>query len=694
MEKINILLELTRKCNLFCKHCYNSSNVSSPLQLTIREVEILINDIKNIEKRHPIERIILTGGEFLTMDNSLEIYNMFRRAFCCVIRIETNGFLFFKDKTLFKKYDADEFFISIDKFHKTLNLDGTSDILECFLKNTNKNIIARVTIEPGMESLRDAFISKYKDNKNLKIEAKYVSPSGRAENNLENFKGFKFKDNPDLFKCLAKNFIHFNVERNWYCCYTACRLSYFAKLGDNNIIEKFENKYLSRKMCAIREKGIIELLNKDAKKKFENQKFYYRCEPCLFLQRLNFKKIILVDLPAVDTAQDVYTKGFIFPTFTQKYLKKILEMNDITVYYYNLNNINIKKAIEEINELGAPVYIHLIANKYYSYKIFKKLVKNKLLVGGPLPKFDKKTFNDVTIIDDELEEDGILKYFNIENKNIWNSPVFCPNKIDSNFENKTVKKDFSNIILLSRGCLYKCAFCIHSCYHKQVHVRNIQSIELELNNYRNQNTSIYIADASIGNLRLYNDILNLLSKYKNIKFSMNIRADQINDNTIEKLKNINIDRLYIGVESVNDLELKKYNKGETSNKILEGLELLRKNNINYHLSFIISEGLSNENIKELDKIYKAKTYSFHYYIPYPGTFKYNSIEYFDDKNWPQKIFDNNLDIKKLKVKISKYFNYPINNYHTITPHNHINTFKIISKKLEELESCVLNENNK
>ena len=80
--------------------------------------------------------------------------------------------------------------------------------------------------------------------------------------------------------------------------------------------------------------------------------------------------------------------------------------------------------------------------------------------------------------------------------------------------------------------------------------------------------------------------------------------------------------------------------------------------------------------------------------PYPGTLKYNGeLEYFNDKNWPNKIYKNDINIFKLKKEISNYFNYPVNNYHTITPHDHTETFKIINKKLNELEKLV-NESNK
>ena len=694
MEGLTILLELTRRCNLLCKHCYNSSSIDSPLQLSVEEVKTLISDIKKIEKGYPIERIILTGGEFITMDHSDEIFNMIRENFTCLLRIETNGFLFYNNPTLLEKYPADEFFISVDKFHGTLNDDGTSDILSFFLKHSKNKIVARVTIEQGSEDVKDRFLELYEKYNNLTIEVKYVSPTGRAGKNFEGFKGYKFSENPKLFKCLAKNYLHFNVSRNWYCCYTACDISRFAKLGDENLIEKFEKIYLSDEMKEIRDKGIVTLAKDDSEKtKLEKKSFYYRCEPCLYLQQLHKKEIILVDLPAVDPAQDVYIKGFIFPTFTEKYLRVILEEAGIKVHYYNLNRMDVDKAVKEINKMDVPVYIHLISNKLYSYNLFKKMIKNQILVGGPFVKFEKNVFTNEVIIDNELEENGILQFFGMEERNIWEMPTFKPQMIKTNYKNTSIENDFSNVILLSRGCLYGCKFCIHSCYHKKLHVRNIQSIALELNEYKGLETSVYIADASIGNMDVYGEVLELLSKYKNIRFSFNIRADQINNVTIDKIKKINIDRLYIGVEATDENMLLKYNKGENLETISKALELLKKNNIEFHLSFILDEQFKDVDIQALNDRFGAKTYSFHYYIPYPGTYGYEgNYEFFIDRDWPNKIYSGSKELEKLKSTISSKLGYPLNKYHTITPHNHESTFKIISDKLDEMEKLI-NESN-
>ena len=688
-KKLVALLELTRKCNLSCKHCYNQSSPTSTIQITFEEMKKVVRDLQQIEKLYPLERIILTGGEFVFMNNSKEIFNLIRNTFKCIIRIETNGFLFMNGVKKIKDYDADEYFISIDSFHNSLTEDGKSQVLDFFLSSISetKKILIRITIQKGEEDLRNKFENNYSKYKNIKIESKYVSPSGRAKELSTDFQSYYYLENPKLFKCLADNYILFNTSKRWFCCGTACELSYVSHLGDPQLIEKFKHKYDSIVMKNIREFGILSLI-KDVtqKEKFLQEKFYYRCQPCLYLSNCNLNnKIILLDIPAVDTTQDVYTKGFIFPTFTEKYLKPMLELAGLDVEYYNLNKVDILSTINYINSNQYPVYIHLTANKIYTYNLMKSLVKNKILLGGPVPKFVGAEFKDEVLIKDELEEVGILHFFNkYSNDFVWERADFIPPKLQNNFENDTINNDFSNLVLFSRGCIYNCAFCIHSSFHKTIHMRNIQSIQAELDTFK-QKTSIYIADPSIGIINLYKDILVLLSKYKNLSFSFNVRADQINHEFISYIKKINIDKLYIGVEDINNEVLKKYNKNETIETVESALELLRYNNIQYHLSFLISDSFDINNIKKLDTRFKANSYSFHFYIPYPGTMGYKTLDIFNDKNWPFNITKSINNSEKLKKIIAKYFFYPVNKYHTITPHDHNNTFKIINTKINELE---------
>lgn len=398
------------------------------------------------------------------------------------------------------------------------------------------------------------------------------------------------------------------------------------------------------------------------------------------------KSIILVDLPAVDTTQDVYIKGFIFPTFTEKYLAPLLSQAGMSVTYVNLNQGNIEDKMQAILQSGHEVYTHLTANKYCSYRLFKRLMNRKVLVGGPLPKFRPELFEDDSIIAAELEEDGILEYFHIPKRSLWSHESFVPARPRKHFSNQTIEADFSEIVLFSRGCRYTCKFCIHSTFHHNVHTRDIKSIEYELGMYANEPVQLYIADPSVNNLFIRNDIIALLKKFDNLTYSMNIRADQINPALLSRMAGLKIDKLYIGVESLDDAQLNRYSKGETVATITSKLCLLKEHGIPYHLSFLISDNMDLDRFMTFHHLVNAASYSFHFYLPHPGTEGESySTDWFMDKNWPEHISELVRNSAAIKEKLTGLMNYPSNSYHTITPHDHRQTFLHIKKNLEALE---------
>ena len=403
-------------------------------------------------------------------------------------------------------------------------------------------------------------------------------------------------------------------------------------------------------------------------------------------------KIFLVDLPAVDTVQDIYIKGYIYPTFTNRYLRPILEHYGISVKYYNLNEVLANEVLDAFAcDPEVPIYIHLTANKYYSFCLFKSLVRNPIYVGGPMAKFCSSLFDDdIILIKDELEETGILRKFGInEITPYWQSEDFLPYTGSTVYSNQSLENDFSSIVLFGRGCAYRCSFCSHSSYHKKLHLRNSSSVHNEMKSYGEKSTSIYIADPSVGNSKQYDDIFDAVMDFSNLNFSMNIRADQVTTDMIMKLKKIRTERVYLGVESINDDLLEEYNKGENNDRIIQALKLLHANGIEYHLSFIIDKDFDIDKIMENKWFAMAKTFSFHFYIPYPGTYGFSSKDlWFENRHWPLEISDRHPRAKELKREVAQKLDYPINSYHTITPHDHNETFQRIEKKLLEWENLI------
>ena len=56
----SIRLEVTSQCNLKCEYCHNSEYSNRKDDMTTEEILQLI---RNIKQRYPINKILLTGGE-------------------------------------------------------------------------------------------------------------------------------------------------------------------------------------------------------------------------------------------------------------------------------------------------------------------------------------------------------------------------------------------------------------------------------------------------------------------------------------------------------------------------------------------------------------------------------------------------------------------------------------------------------
>lgn len=84
----NIILEVTNKCNLRCKHCYNDSGVKRENELTIEDMKKLIDYLADIG----VLNIVFSGGEPLLHPDFLDLVEYARsKPLSCIIF--TNGTL-------------------------------------------------------------------------------------------------------------------------------------------------------------------------------------------------------------------------------------------------------------------------------------------------------------------------------------------------------------------------------------------------------------------------------------------------------------------------------------------------------------------------------------------------------------------------------------------------------------------------
>lgn len=87
-----LVVAVTQKCNLTCLHCYANAKESLPYELSIGDFKKLINDLVNMPWKNEISSVGLTGGEFFTRKDALDIVDYVHQCGFKML-ISSNGLL-------------------------------------------------------------------------------------------------------------------------------------------------------------------------------------------------------------------------------------------------------------------------------------------------------------------------------------------------------------------------------------------------------------------------------------------------------------------------------------------------------------------------------------------------------------------------------------------------------------------------
>lgn len=212
---LRVSLNITRKCNLRCKHCFSDSGNPDLNELTTQELFSLINQMKNAGSFF----LAIGGGEPLLRDDLFQIIKYARENFIAV-SIVTNGLLINKEiAKKFNELNLNTISVSIDGLEKTHDqLRGKGN----FRKAIDKIKILRKYCQTATLAMRVTInslnINEYKEliklAEKLSLDLIRFTPIlllGRAKNNqdllinqdeyirfLENTRGIKSKIKLDL----------------------------------------------------------------------------------------------------------------------------------------------------------------------------------------------------------------------------------------------------------------------------------------------------------------------------------------------------------------------------------------------------------------------------------------------------------------------------------------------------------------
>jgi len=191
----------------------------------------------------------------------------------------------------------------------------------------------------------------------------------------------------------------------------------------------------------------------------------------------------------------------------------------------------------------------------------------------------------------------------------------------------TIKKNYANMIL-SRGCPFGCTFCgAKKALGKKQRKRSPEHIleEITLLYDRHHVRNILFSDSTLNiDVEWVKQICEgILRLERPILWGCNMRADRVDRQMLKLMKASGCVKVFIGVESADNRMLKRMKKGETIEKIEEGIRYIQEVGINPDLGFIF--GMPGETEKSMQKSiafvkkFKKSVCAFTLAAPFPGT---------------------------------------------------------------------------
>jgi radical SAM superfamily enzyme YgiQ (UPF0313 family) len=345
------------------------------------------------------------------------------------------------------------------------------------------------------------------------------------------------------------------------------------------------------------------------------------------------------------------------------YLASVLSKENVSVKVIDLNNNNKLNPIERVVKETKDADLIGISIKSYTVPQALNIVKwienlnNKLLIcGGPHITLDGKNFmkkiknfkvgvygeaeNTIKEIKDYI--DGKIKLNKIkgiiyrdDNELIETPPRPILTDLDKlpfpEYEHFDSFNGFirNYPIITSRGCPYSCIYCCVSKLNGKIwRARSPKNVVEELlqakDKYNIKEFSI-LDDNFTFDIKRAKKICEILINEKlNLKWSCpnGLRADKLDEELIELMKEAGCYSISIGVESADEKVFKNIRKGETLDDIVNAISLAKKAKLEVVGFFIV--GLPFDNVNAVRKsIAFAKKYKlkavWNMFSPYPNT---------------------------------------------------------------------------
>ena len=187
---------------------------------------------------------------------------------------------------------------------------------------------------------------------------------------------------------------------------------------------------------------------------------------------------------------------------------------------------------------------------------------------------------------------------------------------------------YTNIIVASRGCPFKCEFCYNSCnyVHHQYRNRPIANVLEEINRLKTKHV-MFIDDNLIGDIAWIRAFIEEI-KPLGLKWNAAVSVNILNYlDLLDQMQESGCQSLFIGFESINEQSIQSVQKFQNKRKNYECLiDELHKRGIMVNASIVF--GFDHDSYQvfrnTLDWLIenKVETMTAHILTPYPGTVLY------------------------------------------------------------------------
>ena len=300
--------------------------------------------------------------------------------------------------------------------------------------------------------------------------------------------------------------------------------------------------------------------------------------------------------------------------YVEKNIKETMDILDIEAEQTEFQDIMKKIINNQYKAIAFYINTENLQNTIKLHEYIKELLPdcNTIAYGEMpiyLPKFFKKTNFDAIVSRECDQEVAILDFFRdslrIINEDDMRGVVLVRNKqlinckkgelleakewgytdlkkipIQKYFQ---MEKKQQVVITIARGCPFNCPYCNAVLYYgKKERRRNSKDIVKYINSIEYEYFKFFAPDFTLNEEKAMELCQELINNKKKIKWSCTTRPDLLkNEELIKMMAKSGCYKIAIGIESVENVDLKSINKRYETESIIKGIELLQKYNIEY-----------------------------------------------------------------------------------------------------------------